>query len=244
MNKNLFFYKGSRSLILLVPIFIILSMNFISAAQNTFISTSLSGCEIAPIIRDTLETGQGFDFNFHVTNYSNGAPLSNTSLTCVIHLYNQTGDHYGWAIMKNDPYLEHYSINEWAYRANSHNFTTPGSYAYWVGCNGTIVGGCQDKGSFTITTKALTGANNPNFWWFILALCIFAIALGFIIKNGWITILGSFGLTFVGLYIIRFGINGIKDNAYTWALGLITLMVAIYIMVKSSHEMIEDIDLR
>ena len=229
---------------LLVPIFIILSMNFISAAQPTFTSTNPTGCEISPIIRDTLTAGQSFDFNFHITNKSDGQALNSTYLTCVIHLYNQTGGHILGVIMANDPYSEHYVINEWAYRANQNNFTKSGMYAWWVGCNGTIVKGCQDKGSFTVEDATVKGAGNPNFFWLMLAICVLAIGLGFIIKNGWIAVLGSMGLTLVGLWIIRFGINGLKDNAYTWAIGLITLMTSIYIMVKSAHEMIEDIDLR
>lgn len=124
----------------------------LASSASPFVTTTTSGCQIAPVVRDYLKASQDFDFNFHVFNTSNGAPLSNSTLSCYFHLYNQTGDHFYTTILHNDPYTEHNVINEWVGRIGGGNFSTIGSYAYLVQCNGTIIyGGCADKGLFIIT---------------------------------------------------------------------------------------------
>lgn len=96
--------------------------------------------------------------------------------------------------------------------------------------------------SFDITPSG--NVNNPNFLYIIILFSIGIIVLGFAIQNGWITILGDFGLVYLGLYIILYGINGIKDTVYTWGFGIIVLAIAGYIGIRSAYEMIEEIDLR
>jgi len=82
--------------------------------------------------------------------------------------------------------------------------------------------------------------NNPNFYYIIFIASLGVMILGFVLKNAPIVILGSFGMVYLGLYIILFGINGIKDTVYTWGWGIIILAVAGYIGIKSAYEMITD----
>jgi len=82
--------------------------------------------------------------------------------------------------------------------------------------------------------------NNPNFYYIIFIASLGVVILGFVLKNAPIVILGSFGMVYLGLYIILFGINGIKDTVYTWGWGIIILAVAGYIGIKSAYEMITD----
>jgi len=82
--------------------------------------------------------------------------------------------------------------------------------------------------------------NNPNFYYIIFIASLGVMILGFVLKNAPIVILGSFGMVYLGLYIILFGINGIKDTVYTWGFGIILLAVAGYIGIKSAYEMITD----
>lgn len=82
--------------------------------------------------------------------------------------------------------------------------------------------------------------NNPNFYYLIFIISLGVIIGGFAIKNGWIVVLGSFGLFYLGLYVILYGINGVKDTVYTWGFGIILLALAGYIAIKSAYEMIED----
>lgn len=80
--------------------------------------------------------------------------------------------------------------------------------------------------------------NTLGFYFLILILSIGIILLGLYLRDAPITILGSFGLYFVGLYILFYGLDGIKDTVYTWATGLIILCLALYISIKSTLELI------
>ncbi len=44
----------------------------------------------------------------------------------------------------------------------------------------------------------------------------------------------------MGLYILFFGLDGIRDPVYTWAIGIIILMLAAYISLRSAYELIID----
>jgi hypothetical protein len=82
--------------------------------------------------------------------------------------------------------------------------------------------------------------NTFGFYILILILSLGIIILGLWIKDAPITILGSLGLYFIGLYILFYGIVDVKDTIYTWAIGLIILGLAFYISVKSAYELIVD----
>jgi hypothetical protein len=82
--------------------------------------------------------------------------------------------------------------------------------------------------------------NSIGFYILILVLSLGIIFLGLAIKDAPITILGSLGLYFIGLYILFYGLVGMKDSVYTWAIGLIVLGLAFYISTKSTYELIEN----
>ena len=109
-----------------------------------------------------------------------------------------------------------------------------------------VNGHCDENGvdipwAYSFIVNPTGQSDNPNFFYIILIFSFGVIILGItVFRNGWITILGSFGLVCVGLYIIRFGINGIRDTVYTWGWGIIILAVAGYIGIKSAYEMIQD----
>lgn len=79
-----------------------------------------------------------------------------------------------------------------------------------------------------------------GFYIFIFLLSFGIIILGFSIRDGWVTLFGTFGLYFVSLYILFYGLVGMKDNVYTWGIGLVTLGIAMYISTKTVMEMIEN----
>ena len=96
---------------------------------------------------------------------------------------------------------------------------------------------------FTTLYYEVTGAgvtDSLGFYIIIFALSFGVIILGFAMKDPPITILGSFGLYFVALYILFNGIAGTKDPTTTWAIGLITLCIAMYVSIRSSYELIVD----
>jgi len=83
-------------------------------------------------------------------------------------------------------------------------------------------------------------AGTIGFYALVLLLSGGVIVLGFGKNDAPIVILGSFGLYFVGLFILLYGIDGIKDNIYTYGIAIIVLALASYISVKSAYELIVD----
>ncbi len=78
-----------------------------------------------------------------------------------------------------------------------------------------------------------------DFYLIILIAAAVIIIFGFWIRDPWVVMFGTFGLYFGGIFIIRFGIVGLKDIAFTWAIGLVILMVAAYISIKVGVEMLD-----
>ena len=128
--------------------------------------------------------------------------------------------------------------------------TSAGSGEYYFNLNLTdqigrydvrgISDGCEQTFATYFEVTPSGNTNNSTFYYLIFIVSLGVMILGFAIKNGWIAILGSFGLVYLGLYILLYGINGIKDTVYTWGFGIILLAVAGYIGIKSAYEMIED----
>lgn len=112
-----------------------------------------------------------------------------------------------------------------------------GQYAYTT---------CGDKAgqetceliTFEVTPSGFTGT--IGFYFIILILSLGVMILGFYLRDPIIVVLASFGLYFVGLYILFNGIDGFKDPTYTWAIGIIILMLASYISIRSAYELIVD----
>ena len=60
--------------------------------------------------------------------------------------------------------------------------------------------------------------------------------LGFWLRDPWIVIFGTFGLYFIGLYTLLYGIVGIRDNVTTYGVSIILLGIAGYISIRSAIE--------
>ena len=79
-----------------------------------------------------------------------------------------------------------------------------------------------------------------GFYILIVVLSLGVIILGLWKEDAPITILGTFGLYFLGIYTLFYGIAGIKDSVTTWAIGIITLGIAAYISIRAAYELITD----
>ncbi len=91
--------------------------------------------------------------------------------------------------------------------------------------------------TFLVTPSGID--NLFNFYTIIMLLSAVVIFFGFWIKDPWVVIFGTFGLYFVGLFILLFGIVGIKDTTTTFAIAIIILGIAGYISVKTGLEVID-----
>jgi len=126
-------------------------------------------------------------------------------------------------------------------RAGAFNYTTTfpeiGLYKVKMFCSdGTY--SYLDEGIYDITPSGFAGT--LGFYFLILILSLGIMTLGFYLRDAPIVILSSFGLYFVGLYILFNGIDGFKDPVYTWAIGIIILMIAAYISIRSAYELVVD----
>ncbi len=90
--------------------------------------------------------------------------------------------------------------------------------------------------NFTVTTDGF--GKNVGFFIIILILTLGIVILGYLINDYWVVILGGFGLILLGLYILFFGIAGMKDSVYTWGIGIITLMLGAYFGIRAALEQI------
>jgi len=101
-------------------------------------------------------------------------------------------------------------------------------------------GGNKGAGTFWME---VTGDGLHNTIWFYILIIFFSFGvmmLGFYLNDAPIVILGIFGLYFLGLYILMYGIVGIKDIITTRALGITMLGLAGYISTKSAYELVTD----
>jgi len=129
---------------------------------------------------------------------------------------------------------------EYTYLINSLNTSEIG--IYYVNGYGDLLG--TDTAwvyTFEITPNGFV--NSVSFYIIILLLSLGLVVFGLSIRDAPITILGSLGLYFVGLYVLFFGIVGVKDPVYTWAIGIITLGIAFYVSTRSSYELISSTEL-
>ena len=102
---------------------------------------------------------------------------------------------------------------------------------------------CTDGGRTGAETLyfEVTGSgfnSTAGFYALILIFSIGIMVLGFWKQDAIIVILGSFGLYFLGGWILFYGLAGFKDPIYTWSSGLIVLGLAFYISARSSYELI------
>ena len=127
------------------------------------------------------------------------------------------------------------ATNQGAYHNLTFTTTEIGIYQVDMTCLDGILNGAETM-YFEITGSGF----NDTFGFYIMVL-IFSVGvmvLGFWKQDAIIVILGSFGLYFLGLYILINGLAGFRDPIYTWSSGIITLFLAAYISSRSSYELI------
>ena len=98
----------------------------------------------------------------------------------------------------------------------------------------------SNNGAETMYFEVTGSGFHTTIWFYVLILMMSGgiMVLGFKLLDPPIVLLGTFGLYFLGIYTLLYGIAGMKDMVTTWATGLILLGVAFYISAKSSWELI------
>jgi hypothetical protein len=94
---------------------------------------------------------------------------------------------------------------------------------------------------FEITPSGFVGT--LGFYIIILILSLGLIILGYAVEDAWVVILGGMGFVLFGLFVYIYGINGMKDTAYTYGFAIITIMLGAYFSVRGAlQKMDEGID--
>lgn len=117
----------------------------------------------------------------------------------------------------------------------ANNFTLIGETCMGITCTD---GSSYETGSVCEEITPTGFLNSMSYYILILILSLGIVILGLWKRDAPITILGSFGLYFLGIYILYYGLVNVRDPIYTWASGLIMLGLAFYISAKASHELI------
>ena len=89
---------------------------------------------------------------------------------------------------------------------------------------------------FEVTPTGFIGT--IGFYIIILILSLGILILGYYIEDAWVVVLGSFGFILFGLFIFLYGIDGMKDSAYTYGIAIITMMLGAYFGIKGALEQI------
>lgn len=101
-------------------------------------------------------------------------------------------------------------------------------------CNGEACG-------FTTFTFDVTpsggGGDLTSFYFILIGIVYIILIVGFWTEDITITMLGTFGLFFLGLYVLLYGIN-IQKNFLTEGFAFINLGLAMYISVRAGLEYI------
>lgn len=173
---------------------------------------------------------EDYYIHVHVYNGSTGL-LVKDGISCRYHFYNHQmkgGEHI--SIGNLHSYGDGFYANVTGTLLN-----TTGQYSVLSWCNSSSEGGFF-KYTFDVVPGGFT--NTIAFFFLILILSVGIVMFGFQMQDPIVTLLGSFGLYFLALWILFNGIVGIKDLVTTWALGIITLGMAFYFSIRSAHEII------
>lgn len=113
------------------------------------------------------------------------------------------------------------------YTLSSTLTSTLGEYKGYSNCS-------TEEISFNIESSNLN--LTIGFYFILLILSMGIVILGFYIKDYWVIVLGGFGMILLGLFLLFYGIDGFKDTAYTWGIGIIILVLGGYFSIRGSLE--------
>ena len=229
-NKNLFLF-----LFILLLLF-----SFVRADKIIETKTNVNGLQLFfPDCYTYLPQNTDYEINIHVSNISNGYPLTNIETDCYLHLYNSTGQH---TIESN---LLTKDVNGWDHQLiiKGDNLSDVGTHSIYIWCNYTSSLGGEVRSSFIITESGFEITEGRSI--FAIGLLFILICLMFISLYGtfkienpsgkfalyWITHLFAILICFVGW---QFGVEGLLDGTGIVAIFRIlfyVLTVAVFPMI-------------
>lgn len=142
-------YKKKYMLVYVCLIFLFAIITV--SAQPPFETNNLAtkGLQVFYTPYENMAQNNSFEWHVHVSNISNGYPLTNDLFNCTVHLYNTTGMHTAELDLLND-------ANTWDKEVwiDGGNFSDIGYHSFYIFCNSTDLGGSV-KGLFLVTESGL-----------------------------------------------------------------------------------------
>jgi len=160
----------------------LISITFVSSAQTTITNVNTAeGLQIFYPQLEVVKQNEDFNLHVHVSNISNGFPLTNIEVDCRLHLYDNTGNHtLESGILTKDSNGYDHEIY-----ISPDNFSKLGQHAFYIWCNNTLLGG-EAKGSFQVTKTGIILDSSESLLYFILAfgvIILFALSFYFMIAT-------------------------------------------------------------
>jgi hypothetical protein len=209
-------------LLLMVLVFSISLLPIVSTAPPvTQVQQITSGYIITDSAQTLFKLGQDYQYNFFVTNITNGALKINDSVTCKFFLANSTGK----VIFAGDVLYHDGTQGYWGVDIDGGNFSQVGFYNYGTRCNSTSLAGAI-AGLWEVTKTGIAPTSeeveiSKTAIYFILILSLTFICGGFMFmgKELWTNWLGIFmmsigfifmyyDLIMVNMYINTIGTTG------------------------------------
>jgi len=197
--------------IIITLILILFLVSFVSAEQN----------DEEFLLRNYKDT------NLSVPIFKNDRSVADANVNCYMNLKNPNGE-----VIFSGRQMTRNSNGEYNVTVLGAEISDTGFYNSVIRCDNT-----QDYGFSTFQILATPTGQKDLLGFYIIAI---VIAYGVIIFGAWkqditITLLGTFFLYFVGLYMLLFGID-IYKNFLTDGFSIITLGIAAYISSVMAHE--------
>lgn len=213
---------------------IFLSMFTLVSAQPPFQQSTIvsTGIDIETPIIEYLEVGEDFEFHLHAHNASNGLHLTNSTTSCIAHIYsgNAGGHHIIEAVMEFDENLFDFEVE-----VDGGNFSEEGQYAVLLYCEVTgQIGGFFEYGfEVTETGSEFTIPEAILYGFILILLATFLYFALYGIRNAvsseWL--IGYICLSYIVLYLVL-SVIWILSKNYLWTFPMLenVLFMAWFIM--------------
>lgn len=222
--------KSKPFVFLLLGMIFLMGINFTSAAAVQVNMNSQEGLQVFYPDFDSVKQDQGFELHIHVSNLSNGYPLTNDVVDCYLHLYNSSGDHtYENGVMDKDPDLIDHELF-----LGGGNFSDLGWHSYYIWCNSTTLGGSA-KGTFQVTPTGEIGTTSKAVFYvgilFLLAILLLISIYGFVEAEQLWAKVGLVGIAYLFLIAISFISWNMTSNFMTSSPFIIDFLRIIFLVL-------------
>lgn len=213
--------KGASKIILFSILFI-LSISFISAVPpfETNVNT-LEGLQIFYPQLETVKQDAEFKLHVHISNISNGFPLTNDLVDCRLHLYDNTGNHtFESGVMGKDTNTFDHELF-----ITSGNFSRLGEHAFYIWCNNSVLGG-EARGTFIVSETGTVLDTAESLIYLILffgVFLLFALSFYFMVITPYGNDINEKGavIKISKLKYVKLGLILLAWVLFTWVLNIL-----------------------